>query len=218
MGRVISAILIFSLMFISKHNGQDLNDTSAFSKFEFSFLTGANFSDKTGFTLSAEMKTNINAKLKLRTSLSYTSLYQDVGKNIKSYIYFPIDNNPDYSTNEYRIIDRRFLMLPITIGLEYILVNNEYTPYGLFEIGYNLYAYNTNMTARDVNFYDSIEQIPVGFNPVTDDFSSKNSYKIALGFGAYFPIGKDTNIDLRFVYNINTQLVNSGQMLVGINI
>jgi hypothetical protein len=211
-------IILLVLLFTTSSFSQNVNKDNSFSNFKFGFLGGLNFSNPSGSALFVESGTNLSPSLNVIFSFGYSLIYKHEGYEVKTYqysVYFR-----QYDSYSF-IFDRiKYSIIPISLGLEYTFIHNKFSPYSILEVGYNIYNHEEEISNIKVGYAGSASTIYGLPTDYQNQFSiTKNSsYRIALGLGTYYNISSSFSLDLRFVYQINSSMVNSGQILLGIKI
>ena len=217
----MKTLIVLFLSFLSLNLlAQDEVQQKMFSNFKLGALAGINVSELTGSSIIIEAKNNLFTNLNLKLSAGYSTLNKKEGYNVKTYRYVNFDNYQKYSTESYDLNEINYDVFPISVGLEYFFLKDNFSPYSVFEIGYNLYSYKTTISNSKSGFggvYDTFEELPTEYKSKAPAIPDDNSYRIALGVGTNYRLSSAINLDVRYVYQINKSLVNTNQFLVGIN-
>jgi hypothetical protein len=193
-------------------------DGNLFSDPHFSIHGGLSFSSiKNGWgAYLVEGKSNVSENLLLKLSFGYTNLINTQPYKVKSYSERDINNNLAYETVTYEVSKIEYQIIPISIGLQYNVNKSLFNPYTFLEIGYNLidpksYRNNYEYGAE----YQSYGELPLEHRYI--DAIPKGSYKIAIGVGFNYPLSAVFGLDMRFLTQIDSEIMESQQLLVGIS-
>jgi len=195
---------------------QETRNLSSFSKLYLGFLGGVNISNPTGTIILAEGKSNITSNLNAKFSIGYSTVYKQEGYQVKTYEFSSFFNQ--YSTYSYTLDRIRYSIIPISLGLEYIFYRNKFSPYSVVEAGYNFYEHKEEISNGKVGFagtYNSYNELPSAYKN-KPFIAEDKSYRIALGLGVVYNLTSSIGLDLRYIYQFNSYLVNSNQILLGI--
>lgn len=213
-------ILLILLITASASYAQ-YNSGSAFSEYHFGLLAGAGFMTdmRTGFAATLELRTNLSYRMSLKASIGISTVIENVGKIIPGYSYTLYRLYP-YKTNYFEQDSYEYSIFPFSLGIEYMLLEEDIPVLILLETGYNQYsvAVNTNKTLGPYNNYKTYDEIPEEFKNVYPKIKSDASYRIGVGVGTRISISEKLFLDVRYLFNINTSLINCHQILAGISI
>jgi|WetSurMetagenome_2_1015567.scaffolds.fasta_scaffold38545_2 hypothetical protein len=215
--KTLFAIIFASLNFIC--SAQNDLPNSAFSTFQLGILGGINFSPLVGSTILIDGTTNLSSQLNMTLSLGYSTINKEEGYIVKTFQYSDFFNI--YMTDTYNVDEINYTVVPISLGLEYVLSNDRISPYFLINIGYNFYSFKTTKSFPKFTgggYYDTYDEIPSEFKNEPHKISEDDSYLIALGLGLVYKLSAKFNLDIRYLYQFNTSLVNTNQILLGISI
>lgn len=199
---------------------QNADNTKSFSYIEIGALAGVNFSTLMGGSAILESKTNLNPNLYVKLSIGYSTLNKKEGYTVDTYRFVSFENYHKYSTYSYDVDEINYDVFPISIGLEYYIIKDKFSPYSLFEIGYNYYSYHTVISNGKIGFdgvYDTYDELPNEFKNKPPVIPQDESYRIAFGLGTNYKLSSSINLDFRLVYQFNKSLVNTIQILIGLN-
>lgn len=212
-------LLVIASSSISFSQGFEKKSTM-FSDFELGFLAGINYTTRTGASAIVEGKTNLTSNLNIKFSFGYSTIYKKEGYNVKTNRFISFDDVEYYTTSEY-IVDRiLYDVFPISLGLEYVFLRDKFSPYGIFEAGYNYYTYHvetSNGIFGGAGNYNSFDELPSEYKNKPPVISKGDSYRMALGIGTNYKLSSVINLDIRYLYQFNKALINTNQILVGIN-
>ena len=213
-------IVLFFYFFNFSLYAQEIEQQKAFLNFKFGALAGVNVSTLSGGSVLIEAKNNLSSNLNIKLSAGYSTINKKEGYEVKTYQYVNFDNYQKYTTRSYNVDEINYDVFPISLGLEYFFLKDKFSPYSLFEIGYNFYSYHTTNSNGKIGFegtYDTFDELPSEYKNEPPVISEEDSYRIALGVGTNYKLSSVINLDVRYVYQINKSLVNTSQFLVGIN-
>jgi opacity protein-like surface antigen len=216
-------IVIWTIFSISNFTQPDC-PSSAFSNFQLGFLGGINFSSLAGASLLIEGTTNLTSQANLILSAGYSTINKKEGytvntfKNIQYTDIYQQEIN-FYTLGSYTVEEINYIVAPVSLGLQYLFSNGLYSPYALVEVGYNFYSFKTTKS-NVVSFgqYDTYEELPEKYKNEAPAIPNDDSYTIALGLGTTYRLSSSFFLDIRYVFQYNANLVNSNQILIGIQI
>jgi len=211
-------ILSFSIWVIFSFcvSAQSVETISPFSTFQLGVLGGINFSSLVGASIVIEGSTNLTSNINIKLSLGYSTVNKEEGYEVKTYQYSDFFNI--YNADSYTVDEINYTVVPISLGMEYVLSDDRISPYALVEIGYNFYNFKiTKSNSRTVGQYDTYEELPLEYQNEPPDIPEDESYTIALGIGTNYKISNKFNLDIRYLYQFNISLVNTSQILIGFN-
>lgn len=214
---------LFVLLLIVFNNisfSQEIEKSTMFSNFDLGFLAGINFSTLTGASGVVEGKTNLTSNLNIKLSFGYSTIYKKEGYNVKTNGFLSFDDVEQYYTHSYTVDRILYDVFPISLGFEYVFLRDKFSPYGIFEAGYNYYTYHTeesNIITGEAGYYNSFDELPSEYKNKPPVISEDDSYRVALGIGTNYKLSSVINLDIRYLYQFNKALINTNQILVGIN-
>ena len=188
-----------------------------FSAFKIGALAGVNFSSLSGGSVLLEGKINLTSDLNLTLSAGYSTINKKAGFNVKTYRHIQFDNINEYETETYNVEEINYDVFPVSLGFEYYFLHNVFSPYTLFEVGYNGVDFHEITSSSSSNgTYSTFDQLPSAYNLKDPLFFIKNSYRIALGVGTTYQLTRFVSLDLRYLFQYNHSIENTNQILVGI--
>jgi len=213
-------ITALSLLLLSTNLfAQENAPVNIFPAFKVGALAGVNFSSLSGGSVLLEGKINLSSDLNLTLSAGYSKINKKAGFNVKAYRHIQFDNINEYETETYNVDEINYDVFPVSLGLEYYFGHNVYSPYTLFEVGYNGVDFHEITSGGSINgagSYSTFDQLPSAYKLKDPLFFIKNSYRIALGVGTTYQLTRFVCLDLRYVYQYNNSLENTNQILFGI--
>ncbi|MCB9211271.1 MAG: hypothetical protein H6609_18030 [Ignavibacteriales bacterium] len=216
MKKIIFISIIF--LFANEIFAQNYQDKINLYPFGFGLLGGINTSSFISTSFIIEGRLNLIPNLNSKMSIGYSTLYKN-GYHVNTNYYSDFENR--YGTVAYDIDRFRYSTIPISLGLEYIFTRQKFTPYTTFDVGYNFYEYKTeeiNYFVGKDGYYDSFNQLPELYKNQPPKIVKDQSYRFAIGVGTLYKLGSTIFLDIRYAYQINTNLVNTHQFLIGIQI
>jgi opacity protein-like surface antigen len=198
---------------------QENKQTNMFSTLKGEALAGVNFSSLFGGSVILEGKINLTQNLNLTLSVGYSKINKKAGYNVKTFRHIQFGNINGYTTESYNVDKINYDVFPVSLGLEYFIQHNVFSPYALFEVGYNGFDY-LQITSGHISglagSYNTFDELPADYKTAAPLISKKNSYRIAVGFGTTYKLTSSVSLDIRYLYQYNKSLVNTNQILIGI--
>jgi len=217
MKKIIVVTVLLSTIIFSQEN----NSSSPFSNFIFGVYGGINFEEvsEVGGAFYIEGKTNLTSNLNLKFSVGYYKSIESINYTTRgSSGPIDIDTLTLFFAGENYFSHRVYDILPISFGLQYIFKNETVSPYILLEGNYN---YIDTKRVRDGGIawsYLTYEEIPDEFkNNVAETFPNE-SFGVGLGIGALYNLKKNIDLDFRYIFKYDSEIINTHQILIGINI
>ena len=90
----------------------------------------------------------------------------------------------------------------------------------VFDGGYNIYTYHTTFSKVESGVggtYDTYAELPSEYQSKAPGIRQNSSYRLALGLGTEYSLSPAVSLDVRYIYQFNKSLMNTSQVLVGIN-
>ena len=216
-------ILTIYLLLAGVLFAQGYNQNKPFSSFAFGIYAGPNFTSpfQAGYLTQLEIRMNLSNRLNAKLSIGLSSIFEDNGNNFTTYYYFKAGGNDNYQSYSYKLDKYEYSIVPLSVGIEYCFSESISSPYLFAEAGYNLYAveiYKSNQVLGAFGTFTSKEQLPMQYRLEPPKVENQSSFRFGLGAGTRFEISGNFYFEARYIFNINTQLVNSHQILLGISI
>lgn len=214
---IVPLYLLFSICLFAQENEQ----MRMFSTLKVGFLAGINFSDLSSGSFVLEGKTNITSNLNLKLSLGYSVISKKEVYTVQTYQHFVSTNYDQYATESYTVDKINYDVFPISLGLEYFISRNVFSPYALLEAGYNFSNIHQVRSGGDIGiagYFDTFDQLPNAYKGAAPLISTDNPYRIAVGVGTTYKVTSYINLDVRYVFQYNKSIANTHQILLGINI
>lgn len=212
---IVPLFLLFSICLFAQENEQ----VRMFSTLKVGFLAGINFSNQSGSSFVLEGKTNITSNLNLKLSLGYSVINKNDVFTVKTYQHFVFTNYEQYEAESYTVDKINYDVFPISLGLEYFISRNVFSPYAALEAGYNFSNIHPLRSGGNIGiadgYFDTFDQLPAAYKGT---LSTDNPYRIAVGVGTTYKVTSLINLDIRYVFQYNKSIANIHQILLGINI
>lgn len=176
---------------------------------------------KTGYSVSIEGRVRIIPRVNLKISLGYSLLNQDENISVQTYFLQKKDGVTHYQTQSYDMEINNYKIFPFSAGLEYSISDGNISPYLVFEIGTNIYSTGvsySNCVLGSLQEYTDSEDIPARYRNGRHIVLGQSSVRTAMGFGTKIKLYGDLNFEVRYLYNINSNIINNHQILVGFSI
>lgn len=198
---------------------QELSKQSSYSIHSFSILGGTNFNDisSIGGNFLVEYNNKLLNNLYLNLSLGYNTTLQSVSFNVKTYNTGVINGTEYYWTDNYNITQNIYNMFPISAGIKYFFNSRGFLPYFLFDLTYNFINSTFIQTPGYSKMYNSFNNLPNEYMTRNMEALPNHSYGITFGAGTLVPLSSKINIDLRYVYKIDSKVINTNNVIVGIS-
>lgn len=122
--------ILFFLSFISI-NVLNAQGNKPFSNFDIGFYGGINFynTDNIRGDFLVEIKTNLISSLNLKVSTGYFRTIQPYSCTVRTYSENIIDTIPKYFAGKYDYVSKNYDVFPISLGIQYIIVQSILSPY-----------------------------------------------------------------------------------------
>lgn len=209
---------IFLILFCMSSFSQENNINKSFSKFKFGFLAGINVTKFVGGSVLIEGKTNLTSNINMKVIAGYSKISKKEGYNVKTYGFIDIDNFQKYVTGSHDVDRIDYDVFQIAAGFEYFIVKGRLSPYVISEAGYNYYSFHIQRSnIYTIGYYDTYDEIPAEYKNKPPEISNIASYLFGLGIGTNYRLSSAVNLDIRYLYQFNKNIVNTNQILVGIN-
>ena len=217
---IMKKIIALSLLLLSTNLFAEENEQmNMFSKLKGEALAGVNFSTLSGGSVILEGKINLTPNLNFTLSVGYSKINKKAGYNIMTFQHIQFDNVNEYATDTYNVDEINYDVFPVSLGIEYYFQHSVFSPYTLFEVGYNGVDYH-QLTSVGVTggagYYNTFDQLPAAYKGTAPLISKNNSYRIAVGVGTTYKLTPFVSLDIRYLYQYNNSIENTNQILLGI--
>lgn len=214
-----SSLVLFLIFLSPILVAQELEQNSMFSKVYFGVMGGTNFNTlpTAGTAINFEVKTNITSNLNAKLSVGYSTLYDNDSYEIKSSGLVSFENYSKYHTR-LTLVDRvRYSIIPFTLGIEYLLAKSKFTPFGLFEVGYNISNSTIEGKVHDgiAGTFDTAEEVPEEYRKTAPALDDGSSITAGIGLGVKYKLTERMELNIRYVYHYNEAIINNNQVLIG---
>lgn len=211
--------LIVSLLVLINSSlfSQVQKKSKPFSVFNLEVLGGVNYTNVSGPSFIVEGRTNLIRHLNFQFAVGYLEVYKDDFRKVKAYQYINVPGMQEYQTENYNINDTRFHIAQFSMGFEYALNNyGKFTPYSFINGSYNAYdaKYRTSPILVGPG-YKSYDQIPSEYKHKIPSVPASGSFGIGIGIGTRYNLFDNIKLDLRYIFQVNSSIVNMHQVLVG---
>lgn len=210
---------MFILFFIS-FNVLKAQENKPFSDFDIGFYGGINFynTDNIRGDFLVELKTNLISILKLKTSAGYSRTIQPYSYTVRKYSENTfIDSFPRFFATKYDLVSKNYDIFPLTLGIQYNFVQSILSPYISIEAVYNFINTSVETSPPEVWSYNSIDEIPAEFKEnQKNEKLPDNSYGIILGAGTSYHISSKLNLDIRYLFKYDSEIINTHHFILGI--
>lgn len=210
---VIYFILSFGYILAQQHN-----DKTPFSTFYYGVLGGINFGkiSEIGGNFHLELKTNLISNFQILFSAGYFNTIEPVNYNVKTHDKISINNDTFYRAISYNVINKNYDVFPISFGFQYLLKNEVLSPYLITNLNYNLINARSEISPGEVWSFNTFEEIPEEFKSKYIAFSPNNFFSVGLGIGTNYNINNKLFLDLRYIFILNKETINTHHLLFGI--
>lgn len=210
--------ILFVLSFIAI-NILNAQENKPFSNIDIGFYGGINFYNTSNVRgdFLVEIKTNIISSLKLKTSAGYFRTIQPYSGTVSTYSENIIDTIPKYFASKYDYESKNYDVFLIALGIQYIIVQSIFSPYISIDAVYNFMNASITTSPPEAWSYNSIDEIPAEFkeNQKKEELPT-NSYGIILGVGASYQISSKLNLDFRYLFKYDNEIINTHHFIAGI--
>lgn len=219
---LISITKSFILLLVISANilyAQENDKPAPFTNFEAGIYGGISFETTSdiGGIFFVEVRANLISHLNLKLSLGYYKSIKLVNYNVKTYIERSIDTTTFYSALSYDVTKKEYDMFPFSIGLQYVFKGQTISPYLIFDASYNIIGTKIVRTEGQYWHYDSYEEIPDEFKNIHVEEIQNSSYSLAIGFGGIYHISQKINLDLRYYYKFDNEIIDTHNIVAGIS-
>ena len=219
---IISLTKSFILLLVLSANilyAQENDKPAPFSIFEVGVYGGINFetTSEIGGVFFLEGKTNIISNLNLKLSLGYYKSIMPVNYTVKTSGETTIDSVTYYSAGAYDVTKKTYDVFPFSLGLQYVFKSKIISPYLIFDASYNIISGKIVRTGGYVWSYLSYDDVPDEFKNEHTEIMPDNSFGLAIGFGGIYYISKNINLDLRYYYKFDSEIIDTHNIVAGIS-
>lgn len=198
---------------------QGSKSPSLFSTLDVGVYSGINISNdsKIGGTFLIDIKTELTQNFNINLSLGYAKSFANASYTVKSYSINTINGIQFYYANQYTVNDKGYDLIPFYFGVQYIFKQNTFSPYFLFNVGYNFIIDTKFFKSPTVSIpYPSLGEIPNEYKTKDIEDNPSKSFGILIGLGTELNISSKLALDIRYFYKYDTQIINTHQLIMGI--
>lgn len=211
-------LLILSFILFDVAEAQE---NKSFSNFDIGFYGGFNFYniDNIRGNFLVELKANLVSSFKLKASTGYFRTIQPYSytNTVRKYSENTIDTLPKFFASKYNLVSKNYDIFPITFGIQYDFSQNIFSPYLSIELAYNFINTSIATSPPEVWSYNSIDEIPAEFKETQkNEKLPDNSYGIILGVGTSYQISSKLNLDIRYLFKYDNEIINTHHLILGI--
>lgn len=212
---VLSFILSFNLLLAQ----DNINNPAPFSKLGYGIYGGINFGNnwETGGTFLLEFNANLMPNLNLNLSLGYSKSYKSESYTVKTYRTGSINNVQYFWADQYDVNKKGYDLFPISVGLQYKFHGESFSPYILGSLNYKLIDGRIYSSPGITWTYNSFDELPNEYRTKHVEQLPNHSYGMNLGIGVIYPIFSKLSMDLRYYYEIDSEIINTHHIAVGIS-
>jgi hypothetical protein len=211
-------LILFSCCYVFP---QSVDSPKPFSFYNFIALGGVNFNSvpTIGGSLQLELQTNLTSSFRIGCSLGYASIFDDNFYEVRGNKFINIGGVEKYQTFLYTVEKVEYSIIPVLLGIEYIIAPGSISPFTVISIGYNF----SSSEEIVINYYDgigggydTIEEVPEEYQNSPSKITDGSSITAIFGVGLRYHI--ITSIDLELLYNFqyNKEIENSNHILFGL--
>ncbi len=212
--KYILLLIMFSFNFIF---AQKQVNNHIYKNFEYGLYGGINFasSSNIGGSLLFEWKIYLLTNFMLKASIGYEKTYNPNSYNVKTNGFYKIDNIKRYYTKSYRVLETQYQIIPFLFGVQYQFISYSFSPYAQIEVGYKWIDPLTIKTNPVIQGeYEKFQDLPNEFK--STDVLPVSSYSFGIGIGIRYKISSKLNLDLRYIYQLESNIVNTHNFLIGL--
>ena len=212
-------ICLFIILFCTSLFSQENDNNKLFSNFKLGFLAGVNLTKYAGGSVLIEGKTNLTSRINVKAIAGYSKVIKKEGYNVKTNGPIDINGSQKYVTGSYNVDRIDYDVFQIAAGFEYFIMKDRLSPYLISEAGYNYYSFHTQESNIYTygTYYNTYDDVPTEYKNKPPAISNEASYLFGLGIGTNYNISSTINLDIRYIYQFNKNIVNTNQILVGLN-
>lgn len=199
----------------------EAQEAKPFSNFDIGVYGGFNFYNieyiRGNFLV--EIKTNLIYPLRLKLSAGYLRTIQPYPNTItvSTYSENTIDTLPKFFASKYNLVSKNYDIFPLTLGIQYNFNQSIFSPYFSLDVAYNFINSTLETSPPEVWSYNSIDEIPSEFKETQkNEKLPNNSYGIILGAGISYQISSKLNLDIRYLFKYDNEIINTHHFIVGI--
>lgn len=218
MKKIVLSLICLLCISLSFTIAQTNQDKKLFSDFELNILGGINSPNFRLFgpSLRAEYLTYLTNEFQVGFSIGYFRSYEQTSIDVRTYSEYNINNVRGYQAVFYTILKKGYDNIPISICTKYSIGRNTFSPYLLFGAGINFPSIN-NYNSKTYYFgsYNSINDLPLEYQskPAEEDISTP--VILYASMGTKIRLTKAIALDLRYLFNYDSKIINTHQFFIG---
>jgi len=212
------AVVVIFILSIGILFAQEIEDPTPFSKFQTGVYGGINFDDISaiGGSFFIEVNTNLVLNFNLKFSAGYSKSYLLESTTFKSYRTGTIDSITFYNALTINSDKKGYDVFPIALGFQYVFKSQNLSPYLLVDASYNIISTKVFRSSGTSMGYLSFEEIPDEFKTTETEELPDNSTSLSFGAGIIYPLSTKLNLDFRYYYRIDSEIINTHNLVIGI--
>ena len=211
--------IFFILLFIST-GVLIAQEVKPFSHCDIGFYGGINFNETSniGGDFLVEFKTYLIPSLQLKAAIGYLNTSEPFTDTVRTIRENPnIDSLPRYFVSKYNYENKVYDMFPVALGIQYTFVKSVFSPYVTADAVYNFITGSLDTSPSENWTYNSYEEIPDEFKQEQKSVElPDNSFGVMLGAGTSYRLSSKLNLDLRYFFKYDSEIVNTHHIVVGI--
>ena len=186
------------------------------TNYRLSLLGGIKFENASQINPAAqiELKNNIFPNVDIQFSVGFSKLIESTSIHVDTYRERNIEYVDYYQSHSYDIYEIQYFFIPFSLGLNYNVLDNYYlfgaTSYSI--VSTDIYAKNS----QEGELFESFDMIDEKYREVFIKPIADNSISYSIGFGNLIPITNYLNMHVKYFYEINPDLLNSHNILLGV--
>lgn len=215
--KITSVIIVIILSYVAFPQNEK-EETLGSSK-KFGLLGGINFSSTSdiGKTFLFEWKMRLSTEFRLKLSAGYYTISVSNNYDVKTFNFVSIDGIEKYSAIYYEVYRKKYQIIPLAIGIQYSLIQSIFSPYSFVDLGYNLIDPDIDESQHIlIGAYNLFNELPEDYKIKHSETLPNSSYTIGLGIGVTYKISSIINLDLRYLFKIDSERINNHQILLGL--
>ena len=212
------AVVLIFILSIGILIAQEKEDPTPFSKFQTGVYGGINFNDISaiGGSFFIEVKTNLVSNLNLKFSAGYSKSYLLESSTVKTYRIATIDSITFYNALTLNFDKKGYDVLPIAMGFQYVFKSKNLSPYLVVDASYNIISVKVFRSSSTSAGYFSFEEMPDEYKTTETEELPDNSHSFSFGAGIIHPVSANLNLDFRYYYRIDSEIINTHNIVAGI--
>lgn len=199
---------------------QSKDESKYFSRFEFGLYSGFNFEtfSESGGDYIAEVKTNLGIAFNLKISVGYSKIYKSESYTVRTYSEISSEERSVYQAQLYKVGKKDYDFFTAALGFQYLFGNkSNFEPYAFFDLCYNNITNVKNVILPPTIWtYSTFDDLPSDFKIKHNEKIPAESYGASVGIGTTYKISSKFNLDLRYFYKIDNEIINTHHFIAGV--